>query len=170
MEEQQADASTQEADGGDASDDDGAASGETVEVTMPEMGESVSEGTVLEWHKEPGDSVEEGETIVEVSTDKVDAEVPSPASGTLAEQLVKPDDTVKVGQALAKLETGGGGAASSKGQVASSDEGEALPRTPGTGRVATSMAIRTPHRSRDASPPPKASICPASRDPATAAR
>ena len=65
------------------------------------MGESVSEGTVLEWHKGEGDFVEEGETIVEVSTDKVDAEVPATASGTVTKLLVEVDDVVKVGQALA---------------------------------------------------------------------
>ena len=54
-----------------------------MQITMPEMGESVTEGTILEWHKQEGDSVEEGETVVEVSTDKVDAEVPAPASGTI---------------------------------------------------------------------------------------
>src|SRR3954454_20415219 len=62
-----------------------AAEGVTVEITMPAMGESVSEGTILEWAKQPGDSVAEDETIVEISTDKVDAEVPSPASGTITE-------------------------------------------------------------------------------------
>ena len=81
-------------------------SGEIVEVTMPEMGESVTEGTVLEWHKAAGDAIEEGETLVEVSTDKVDAEVPATASGTVTEVLVAPDDVVKVGQALARIEVG----------------------------------------------------------------
>ncbi len=89
---------------------------------MPEMGESVTEGTVLEWHKQPGDAVEEGETLVEVSTDKVDAEVPSPASGTVTELLVEPDDVVKVGQALAKIEVGGGGGGASKAKP-KEDEG-----------------------------------------------
>src|SRR5215213_2919377 len=60
-------------------------SGETIEVVMPAMGESVTEGTILEWAKEPGEVVQEDETIVEISTDKVDAEVPAPASGTIAE-------------------------------------------------------------------------------------
>ena len=83
-----------------------AASGETVTVSMPEMGESVTEGTVLEWHKQEGDAVEEGETVVEVSTDKVDAEVPAPASGTITKLLVQPDDTVQVGQALAEMSAG----------------------------------------------------------------
>src|SRR5215208_2947288 len=75
-------------------------SGGTVDVVMPQMGESVTEGTVLEWHKQEGEFVEEGETVVEVSTDKVDAEVPAPASGVIAKILVQPDDTVEVGQAL----------------------------------------------------------------------
>src|SRR2546421_573831 len=55
----------------------------TVQVTMPQMGDSVTEGTVLEWHKQEGDAVAADETIVEISTDKVDAEVPAPAAGTI---------------------------------------------------------------------------------------
>ncbi len=75
---------------------------------MPEMGESVTEGTVLEWHKQEGDSFSEGDTLVEVSTDKVDAEVPAPGDGTLSKILKQPDETVKVGEALAELEIGAG--------------------------------------------------------------
>ena len=86
---------------------------ETVQIEMPAMGESVTEGTVLEWLKEEGDYVEEGETIVEVSTDKVDAEVPAPANGTLTKILKAPDDVVKVGEALAEFEPGGDGAPTS---------------------------------------------------------
>ena len=56
----------------------------TTQVTMPMMGESVTEGTVLEWHKQEGDHVEVDDVLVEISTDKVDAEVPAPASGVLA--------------------------------------------------------------------------------------
>ncbi len=84
-----------------------APAGETVQIEMPEMGESVAEGTVLEWHVAEGDSVEEGQTVIEVSTDKVDAEVPAPASGTITKLLVDPDDVVKVGQALAEMSAGG---------------------------------------------------------------
>ena len=73
---------------------------------MPEMGESVTEGTVLEWHKQEGEEVAEGDTVVEVSTDKVDAEVPAPASGTITKLLVQPDDVVAVGQALAEMTAG----------------------------------------------------------------
>ncbi|HEU4462548.1 MAG TPA: biotin/lipoyl-containing protein, partial [Solirubrobacterales bacterium] len=74
----------------------------TVQITMPEMGESVTEGTVLEWHVAEGDTVSEGDTIVEVSTDKVDAEVPAPAVGVISKLLVSVDDEVKVGQPLAE--------------------------------------------------------------------
>ena len=65
---------------------------------MPQMGESVTEGTILEWRKEVGDAVEADETLVEVSTDKVDAEVPAPAAGTIARILVAEGDTVEVGR------------------------------------------------------------------------
>src|SRR6476469_5892110 len=81
---------------------------ETVQIEMPAMGESVTEGTVLDWLKQEGDHVEEGETIVEVSTDKVDAEVPAPASGVLTKILKGPDEVVKIGEALAEFEPGGG--------------------------------------------------------------
>ena len=73
---------------------------------MPEMGESVTEGTILEWHKQEGEAVAEGDTVVEVSTDKVDAEVPAPASGTIAKILAQPDETVQVGQVLAEILSG----------------------------------------------------------------
>src|SRR5919108_734926 len=79
----------------------------TVEIQMPQMGESVTEGTVLEWHKGQGEFVEEGETVVEVSTDKVDAEVPAPASGTIAKILKGQDETVQVGEALAEISASG---------------------------------------------------------------
>src|SRR2546423_5880699 len=92
-----------------------------VEIQMPQMGESVTEGTILEWHVSEGDSVQEGDTVVEVSTDKVDAEVPAPASGVISKILAQPDDTVQVGQALAELDTSGNGA-SGDGAAAQSSE------------------------------------------------
>jgi len=82
-----------------------------VAVEMPQMGESVTEGTVLEWHVSEGSQVAEGDTIVEVSTDKVDAEVPAPADGTVTRLLVEPDDVVEVGQALAEIAPGDGASA-----------------------------------------------------------
>src|SRR3954468_15202400 len=78
----------------------------TVQITMPQMGESVTEGTVLEWHKQVGDRVEADEPLVEVSTDKVDADVPAPAAGTLTKILAEPDQTVTVGQVLGEIEAG----------------------------------------------------------------
>ena len=76
-----------------------------VDVEMPKMGESITEGTVIVWHKAPGDAVEMDETLLEIGTDKVDTEVPSPVAGTLAEQLVEEGDTVEVGTIIARLET-----------------------------------------------------------------
>src|SRR5919109_39619 len=83
------------------------ASSGTVEIQMPQMGESVTEGTVLEWHKREGEFVEEGETVVEVSTDKIDAEVPAPASGTITRILKGEDETIEVGGVLAELDPAG---------------------------------------------------------------
>src|SRR4051794_3855024 len=80
----------------------------TVQITMPEMGESVTEGIVLEWHVAVGDTVSEGDTVVEVSTDKVDAEVPAPADGVITKLIAAVDDEVPVGQPLAEMETGEG--------------------------------------------------------------
>ena len=75
---------------------------------MPEMGESVTAGMVLEWHVAVGDAVGEGETVVEVSTDKVDAEVPAPAAGMITKLLVAVDDEVVVGDPLVEMEAGAG--------------------------------------------------------------
>src|ERR1700740_117425 len=82
-----------------------------MQVTLPEMGESVTEGTVAKWLKQPGDSVREGEALVEVTTDKVDAEVPAPASGRLLKILAAAGQTITVGTALAEIEVGGDGGA-----------------------------------------------------------
>ena len=74
-----------------------------VDVTMPQMGVSVAEGTVVEWHKQPGDRVDADETIAEVSTDKIDTEIPSPAAGRLVEICVQIGVTVDVGMTLARI-------------------------------------------------------------------
>src|SRR4051794_21523759 len=83
----------------------------TVQITMPAMGESVTEGTVLEWLKQVGDRVEADEPLVEISTDKVAAEVPAPASGTLTKIVVEADSTVNVGDVLGEIEAGEGDSA-----------------------------------------------------------
>jgi pyruvate dehydrogenase E2 component (dihydrolipoamide acetyltransferase) len=81
----------------------GAAGGETTPVTLPALGESVTEGTVTRWLKQPGDSVEVDEPLLEVSTDKVDTEIPSPVAGVLVEIKVGEDETVEVGAELATI-------------------------------------------------------------------
>ena len=75
--------------------------GTTAQVVMPKMGDSVTEGTILEWHKSEGDHVSAEETIVEISTDKIDAEVPAPVSGTLVRIHAPAGETVTVGALLA---------------------------------------------------------------------
>jgi pyruvate dehydrogenase E2 component (dihydrolipoamide acetyltransferase) len=74
-----------------------------VDVVMPQMGVSVSEGTVTKWSKSVGDTIEADETLLEISTDKVDTEVPSPASGVVSEILVQEGQTVEVGTVLARI-------------------------------------------------------------------
>jgi 2-oxoglutarate dehydrogenase complex dihydrolipoamide succinyltransferase (E2) component len=76
-----------------------------VDVQMPQMGVSVAEGTIVAWHKRVGDWVEADETLAEVTTDKIDTEIPAPATGRLAEILVDVDVTVEVGTALARIAT-----------------------------------------------------------------
>src|SRR5947209_3401356 len=97
----------------------------TVQVVMPAMGDSVSEGTVLEWHKHEGDAVAADETLVEISTDKVDAEVPAPVGGTVVKIHAGEGDTVTVGALLAEISTTNGA------------EAEQLANPPGDGEPAT---------------------------------
>ena len=79
-----------------------------VDVTMPQMGVSVAEGTVVAWRVEVGDRIEADQTICEISTDKIDTEVPAPATGVVTEILVAVDTTVDVGEVLARIATGDG--------------------------------------------------------------
>ena len=81
----------------------GGSGGKATDVEMPELGESVTEGTITSWLKEVGDTVEVDEPLLEVSTDKVDTEIPSPVAGTLVEVLYQVDDTVDVGEVIARI-------------------------------------------------------------------
>jgi pyruvate dehydrogenase E2 component (dihydrolipoamide acetyltransferase) len=81
-----------------------------VDIIMPQMGESIAEGTLSKWLKKVGDEVKRDEPIFEISTDKVDAEIPAPAAGVLAEILVKEGETVAVQTIVARLETEKGAA------------------------------------------------------------
>jgi pyruvate dehydrogenase E2 component (dihydrolipoyllysine-residue acetyltransferase) len=97
-----------------------------VDIVMPQMGVSVSEGTITKWLKAEGEQVEADEALLEISTDKVDTEVPSPASGTLTQILVQEGETVEVGTKLAQI----GGAPSGNGQA------QAAPPEPATAEAA----------------------------------
>ncbi len=80
-----------------------------IEVVMPQMGESIAEGTIVKWHKKIGDPVKKDETLLEISTDKVDSEIPSPAAGVLAEDRGgRADDRCRCGTVIAYLETAEG--------------------------------------------------------------
>src|SRR5947209_3268159 len=81
------------------------------DVVMPQMGESIAEGTVVKWLKKPGDKVERDEPLLEISTDKVDAEIPAPAAGTLTEILAQEGQTVTVNSVIARITAEGGEAA-----------------------------------------------------------
>ncbi|MFW3170773.1 2-oxoglutarate dehydrogenase, E2 component, dihydrolipoamide succinyltransferase [Geodermatophilus sp. CPCC 206100] len=97
-------------------------------VTMPALGESVTEGTVTRWLKQEGEQVEVDEPLLEVSTDKVDTEIPSPAAGVLTKILVSEDETVEVGAELAVI--GGDGAGGGGGGPASAEDADTTPQTP----------------------------------------
>src|SRR5262245_5671595 len=83
-----------------------------VDVIMPQMGESIAEGTLSKWLKKVGDEVKRDEPIFEISTDKVDAEIPAPSAGVLAEVIVNEGQTVPVQTVVARIETEKGAAAS----------------------------------------------------------
>ncbi|MCZ2824740.1 MULTISPECIES: 2-oxoglutarate dehydrogenase, E2 component, dihydrolipoamide succinyltransferase [unclassified Modestobacter] len=105
--------------------DSGGSDGEGTSVTMPALGESVTEGTVTRWLKQEGDQVEVDEPLLEVSTDKVDTEIPSPVAGVLTKIVVAEDETVEVGAELAVI--GGSGGGSGKAESAPESEPKAEP-------------------------------------------
>src|ERR671926_946078 len=102
-----------------------------VSVTMPRLGESVTEGTVTRWLKQEGEQVAADEPLLEVSTDKVDTEIPSPAAGTLTKILVAEDETVEVGAELAVIGgDGDGGGGAPAAEPASAEDADTTPQTP----------------------------------------
>ena len=111
-----------------------------VDVIMPQMGESIAEGTITRWLKQVGDKVERDESLLEISTDKVDADIPSPAAGTLAEILVEEGVTVEIGTTIARLETEAGAAVEAPGDGGTPEpKAEPAPatRAPAPAAVAT---------------------------------
>ena len=106
---------------------------------MPKMGISVSEGTILEWRKQPGDWVEADETIADVTTDKVDVEIPSPATGRLARIVAEAGETVDVGTLIAEID---GGARAGEAHPQESETRPATARLPTEGRRTVPASTR----------------------------
>src|SRR6185312_15289424 len=118
------------------------------DVVMPQMGESITEGTITKWLKKPGDSVQRDEPLFEISTDKVDAEIPSPVAGTLSEIKVAEGATVQINTVVATIAEGGNGAAAApaKAQTAAAPAAD----------TATPAAAETPAASQGNPPAPAA--------------
>ena len=100
------------------------------DVVMPKMGESITEGTILEWKKQVGDSITKDETLLEISTDKVDSEIPSPATGTIVEIIAQVNDTIPVGDVIARIGEVGESASTEEVSVETAPTEESLPTEP----------------------------------------
>lgn len=98
-----------------------------IEMVMPQMGEGINEGTIIKWHKKEGEKVEKDEILLEISTDKVDSEIPSPYAGVISKLVAGEGDTIAVGQVIAQLD-GEGGAAESA--APSEEKSEPKPEAP----------------------------------------
>jgi pyruvate/2-oxoglutarate dehydrogenase complex dihydrolipoamide acyltransferase (E2) component len=125
-----------------------------VDVTMPQMGVSVAEGTVVAWRVEVGDRIEAEQTICDISTDKIDTEVPSPVSGVVAEILVAVDETVDVGTVMARIAIGDGGAARDSGTPA--PPGDEAAGTPDAAAATRDEAAAAPERTESGAGAPTA--------------
>jgi 2-oxoglutarate dehydrogenase E2 component (dihydrolipoamide succinyltransferase) len=138
-----------------------------VDVIMPQMGESIAEGTLSKWLKKPGDEVKRDEPIFEISTDKVDAEIPAPSGGVLAEIKVAEGQTVPVQTVVAVIETDGAGAARGSGSRAAQAPAAAAPASP---PAAAAPAPRAPEPAPRAAEPGPRAVEPAPRAPEPAGR
>src|SRR5207344_1925626 len=117
----------------------------SVSVSMPQLGESVTEGTVTRWLKKEGERVEADEPLLEVSTDKVDTEIPSPVSGVLRGITVAEDETVAVGAQLAIIdEEGSADAAAAAADAAAPAAENAVPAAAGAGAAAAAEGTAAP--------------------------
>ncbi|MFJ8702338.1 2-oxoglutarate dehydrogenase, E2 component, dihydrolipoamide succinyltransferase [Streptomyces ardesiacus] len=145
----------------------GGGSAEGTDVVLPALGESVTEGTVTRWLKSVGDSVEEDEPLLEVSTDKVDTEIPAPASGTLLEIVVGEDETAEVGAKLAVIGAAGAAPAAAPAAPAAPAQPEPTP-APAPAAPAPAPAAPAPAPAAPAAPAP-APQAPAAPAPAPAA-
>jgi pyruvate dehydrogenase E2 component (dihydrolipoamide acetyltransferase) len=116
-----------------------------IDVIMPQMGESIAEGTVSKWLKKVGDTIKRDEPIFEISTDKVDAEIPSPSAGTLAEILVTEGQTVAVQTVVARLETEVGAAVAAAAPAAVAASASVAPAAPAAARPAAAVPAAPSH-------------------------
>ncbi len=116
-----------------------------IDVIMPQMGESIAEGTVSKWLKKVGDVIKRDEPIFEISTDKVDAEIPSPSAGTLAEILVTEGQTVAVQTVVARLETEVGAAVAAAAPAAVAASASVAPAAPAVARPAAAVPAAPSH-------------------------
>src|SRR6478609_904645 len=122
-------------------------------VVLPALGESVTEGTVTRWLKKVGDTVQADEGLLEISTDKVDTEIPSPISGVIEEILVQEDETVEVGAVLAKI--GDGSAAPAEAPAPAAEEAAAPAAAPAEAQPAPAAEAQ-PASAPEAQPEPAA--------------
>jgi pyruvate dehydrogenase E2 component (dihydrolipoamide acetyltransferase) len=118
---------------------------DTVPVTLPAMGESVTEGTIVEWRRQPGEVVSEGDVLADVTTDKVDVEVPAPASGVLVRVLVEAGATATVGTVIAEI-AAGATAPASAGDGTAPAPAPAVPSAPAPAPVPEAAAAPPPRR------------------------
>jgi 2-oxoglutarate dehydrogenase E2 component (dihydrolipoamide succinyltransferase) len=95
-----------------------------VDLVMPKLGESIMEATILKWHKKPGDSIKQDETVLDIATDKVDSEVPATAEGVIEEILFKENDVVPIGTIIAKIRVGANAAVSNNQPAAAPEKPE----------------------------------------------
>src|SRR5262244_2682653 len=114
------------------------------DVVMPQMGESIAEGTIVRWMKKVGDKVDRDEPLFEISTDKVDAEIPSPAAGVISEIRVKEGETVAVNSIVAVI--GGPASAAATPDAASSGQAAEKAEAPASEPIATHAKAQTPPR------------------------
>jgi pyruvate dehydrogenase E2 component (dihydrolipoamide acetyltransferase) len=134
-----------------------------VDIQMPQLGETVTEGTITRWLKSVGDHVDADEPLFEVSTDKVDSEVPAPAAGTLSEILVQEGETAEVGTRLAVISDGSGAGAAA---ASTTSAPPAQPQPSPSPRVPAAPAGPPPTRPAPSAPAPSAPAPPPTREPA----
>lgn len=133
-----------------------APSGDATDIVLPELGESVTEGTVTRWLKQVGDSVEVDEALLEISTDKVDTEIPSPVAGVLQEIVAGEDETVEVGAVLARVGSGAAPAAQPEAPAAPQAEAPAAPQAEAPAAPAPQAEAPAAQPEAPAAPAPQA--------------